>query len=229
MKKTTGIIAAISCASIILTGCGKVDASFSKDYVDSVLDASYKADFDQYISSSDSSEEEAQEMYDGTVSYYAESIAYYCDVDLEIVDQEIYDQYITFTEDLLKKAKYTISTAESGDDSCYVTISIKPIDIFTQMDTSIQTCIDEYNAVVDSTSEETLMNMSDEEYESFELQLENDYASSVLGELKACSENLTYKDNIDFTMQIIIDDEGRYSPNNEEDWNTIDDYVMGIY
>lgn len=229
MKKITRLFTVIAGMCVMLTGCGKADSSFSSDYVTSVLDASYKADFDYYVYMSDSDETAAQEMYDGTVSYYADSIAYYCEVDLERADQEIYDEYIAFTEELLQKAKYTVSSAESGNDSCYVTVSIKPINILAQMETGIQTCIDEYNAAVEAAGEETIQNMTDEEYAEFEQQLENNYALSVLEALKTCSENLEYKDSVDFTIQIVIDDQGLYSPKNEDDWNTIDDYVMGLY
>lgn len=229
MKKITRFFAVIAGLCVMLTGCGKVDTSFSSDYVSGVLDASYKADFTYYVYASDSDADAAQELYDGTVLYYADSIAYYCEVDLDNVDQVVYDEYIAFTEELLSKSKYTVSSAESGNDSCYVTVSIKPINILAQMETGIQTCIDEFNAQVEAAGEEAVQAMTDEEYAEFEHELENSYAMSILDSLKTCSENLEYKDSVDFTIQIIIDDQGLYAPKNEDDWNTIDDYVMGLY
>lgn len=59
--------------------------------------------------------------------------------------------------------------------------------------------------------------------------MEDDYAENILNVLKEKSNNLEYKDTITFTMEIKIDKDGLYSPANEDDWNTIDDYVMGIY
>ncbi len=233
MRKFFSAIAAFTAVCTLLTGCGGVDSSFSSDYVTGVLDASYKGDFDYYLYSTGSDETAAQEMYDSTIKYYADSIAFYCEVDLDNVEAGVVDEYTEFSRELLSKAKYTVSSAENGKDSCYVTVSIKPIDILAQMETGIQTCIDEYNAnVEDLVSEmgnEAIENMSDEEYAQFEAELENSYALSILDALRTCSDSLKYKDNVDFTIEIIIDENDTYAPANENDWNTIDDYIMGLY
>ena len=217
----TGIIAVVSATAVLLTGCGGVDSSFSADYVAAIMDASYKGDFEHYLSMTDSSEESAEEIYDSTVSYFAESIAYYCEVYTDDISEEIYAEYITFAEELLSKAKYTVSSSESGKDSCYVTVSVKPQNLLEQIEDDIEECVDDYNTALEAIGFET---MTDEEYQ----ELEDSYAESVLEALKENAANLEYKDNVDYTIEIIIDDEGYYAPANEDAWNTIDDYVMGL-
>ncbi|MBQ8725257.1 MAG: hypothetical protein IJY74_06280 [Oscillospiraceae bacterium] len=217
----TGIIAVVSATAVLLTGCGGVDSSFSADYVAAIMDASYKGDFEHYLSMTDSSEESAEEIYDSTVSYFAESIAYYCEVYTDDISEEIYAEYITFAEELLSKAKYTVSSSESGKDSCYVTVSVKPLNLLEQIEDDIEECVDDYNTALEAIGFET---MTDEEYQ----ELEDSYAESVLEALKENAANLEYKDNVDYTIEIIIDDEGYYAPANEDAWNTIDDYVMGL-
>lgn len=226
MKKMTSAVLALTVAAtgILSTGCGGVDSNFSSDYVAGIMDASYKGEFNNYIKMTDSTEEEAQEIYDGTVDYYASAIAYYCEVYTEDISEELYAEYTALAEDLLSKAKYTIASAESGKESCYVKISIKPINLLDQIEDDITACVDEYNATLEEMGEEALDSMTDEEY----LALEEEYATNVLEALKENAANLEYGENVDFTMEIIIDEEGCYGPANEDDWNTIDDYIMGL-
>lgn len=226
MKKLLVSVLSVSIAAgAILTGCSGVDKNFSSDYVAGIMDASYKGQFKTYMAITESTEEESKELYDSTVEYYAQSIAMYCEVYTDDISEDIYSEYVDFTEDLLSKAKYTVSSAENGKESCYVKISIKPINILEQVSDDIEVCVEEYNAAFENMSEDDFAALSDEEIRQYE----DEYAKNVLDVLKKGSENLEYKDSIDFTMEILIDKDGLYAPANEDDWNTIDDYVMGLY
>ena len=78
MKKITGALLALSiCSCTFITGCKKVDTGFSMDYVAGIMDASYKGEFQNYMSVTKSSEEEAESLYDDTVKDYGEFIHYY--------------------------------------------------------------------------------------------------------------------------------------------------------
>ncbi len=226
MKKIiSSILAVTAITGTLLTGCGGVDKDFSSDYVAGIMDASYKGEYKGYMKMTETSEEEAKKLYDSTVDYYTDAITYYCEVYTDDLSEELQDEYTTFTKDLLSKAKYTISSAENGKESCYVKISIKPINILEQAESDIQSCVDDYNKILEDIGEEELNNYTEEQY----IELESDYAKNILEALKKCAENLEYKDSIDFTMEIKIDENDLYAPANEDDWNTIDDYVMGIY
>ncbi len=223
-KFVSPILAATMLAGIALSGCNTMDKYFSEDYVLGALDASYKGDFDKYLDTTDGKEEDAQELYDNTVDYYTEVIAQYCDVYTEDISDEVHDKYTEFTKELLLKADYTIASSENGKETCYVKIVIKPINILEQSEDDIAAYIEEFNTSIEEIGEE-INNYTDEQFQD----LEDDYAENVLNILKEKSNNLEYKDTITFTMEIKIDKDGLYSPANEDDWNTIDDYVMGIY
>lgn len=225
MKKITGALLAITiCSCTFITGCNKVDTEFSMNYVAGIMDASYKGEFNNYMIITKSSEEEAKTLYDTTVEYYTASIAYYCEIYTEDLSEELQNEFTEFTEDLLMKSKYTVASAESGNDSCYVRVSIKPINLLEQVEDDIKICINDFNSTLSEIGEENLQSLPEEEFKK----LENDYASKVLDVLKEGSENLEYKDNIDFTIEIKSEDDV-YCPVNEDDWNTIDDYVMGLF
>lgn len=224
-KIISSVLAVTVIAGTLMTGCGNVDKNFASDYVAATMDASYKGEFNNYMKITVSNEEDVQEIYDNTVEYYTESIAYYCEVYTDEISEDLHTEYTEFTKELLSKAKYTVASAENGKESCYVKISIKPINLLEQAESDIQACVDDYNSTLEGIGQEELENYTDEQYQ----EIEDNYAKCILDALKKNADNLEYKDNIDFTMEIHIDEDGLYAPANEDDWNTIDDYIMGIY
>ena len=66
MKTKKRILSVILAAMMMLalTACGGMTTDDAKTYVQSVLDASYKADFSEYTEQTDSTEEEAQQLFD---------------------------------------------------------------------------------------------------------------------------------------------------------------------
>lgn len=198
-----------------------IDSNFAESYVSSIMDASYKGEFEHYISMTDSSEESGEEIYNSTVTYFANSLAYYCEVYTEDISEELYAEYITFAEELLAKAKYTVSSSEIDEDSCYITVSINPMNLLEQIESDINECVDSYNTALETIEFETI---TDKKYR----ELEDNYAKNVLDILKENSKTLEYNESVDYIIEIIIDDEGYYAPINEDSWNVIDDYVMGL-
>ena len=58
----TRISAVIFAAAAALTGCSGVDSNFSADYVAAIMDASYKGEFEHYLSMTDASDDSAEEI-----------------------------------------------------------------------------------------------------------------------------------------------------------------------
>ena len=73
-----GILALLAAVSMaVLTGCGGgMTADDAKEYAQAVLDASYKGEFDSYMELTDSTEEEAREMYEGNVDTTMEVVGF---------------------------------------------------------------------------------------------------------------------------------------------------------
>ena len=61
-KKIAGVVLA-AVTALCFTACGGFSAEDASAYVKSALDAEYKAEFDEYIKQTDSTQEEAEAMY----------------------------------------------------------------------------------------------------------------------------------------------------------------------
>ena len=62
--KSLVLILVLALSAWTLTGCGGMSEDEAKEYAQAVLDASYKGEFDSYMELTDSTEEEAREMYE---------------------------------------------------------------------------------------------------------------------------------------------------------------------
>lgn len=229
MRKLTITATAVAMAAVTVcsTGCNTMSKNFASDYVSAVLDVTYHGNTEKYLSFVDSTEEEAQEIFDTMASYYAETLAYYCDVNTEFISEETNAAYTDFAKEILDKAKYSITNSETGEKLCYVTISIEPINLLEQMEAPLDTCIDAYTAQFDEMTEEEYNALTDEEWSSYE----ESYAEMVLTELKTCGENLEYAEPTEFVMQIQMEANGKeylYSPVNDSDWDTIDELILNL-
>ena len=108
-KKIAGILALTLAFATLLGGCGsKMTADDAKSYAQACLDASYKGEFDEYLSQTDSTKEEAQEMYDNGIDLTMEA----SDIENSGVSQELQDKYRQMFIDLYKNADYTLDNAK---------------------------------------------------------------------------------------------------------------------
>ena len=61
------LVLVLALSAWTLSGCGGMSEDEAKEYAQAVLDASYKGEFDSYMELTDSTEEEAREMYEGNM------------------------------------------------------------------------------------------------------------------------------------------------------------------
>lgn len=138
----------------MLTGCGGMKPEDAKAYVKAVMDASYKGEFKAYMEQTESTEEEAQKMYEGNVDETMKT-AGFSDLGLS---EELNAKYRQLFLDLAKQAKYTVGEAkESGDDGFEVEVKVEPFNAFENLDAEYTALLEDYMKSVDlSMSEEEL-------------------------------------------------------------------------
>lgn len=112
---------------LALTACRGMTADDAVDYVQAVLDASYKEDFDEYTKQTDSTRQEAQQLFDDNLDNIMD-IGGFTDAGLS---QELYDSYRQLFKDMLAEAKYTVADAEEEKDNGFtVEVSAEPFTAF---------------------------------------------------------------------------------------------------
>lgn len=161
MKKKSVLLCMLLAAVLMaVTGCKGMTPDDAKVYVQSVLDASYKADFDEYTKQTDSTEEEAQKLYEDNLDNIME-LGGFTDAG---VSEELVASYRSLFQDMLSKAVYEVGEAsEDGDDGFVVNVSAEPFTAFEGLQdevlAAVQSEIDGITDVSQLPSEEQINEM----------------------------------------------------------------------
>ena len=110
MKKR-GLLAVLLIAVMtLLCGCGGMSAEDAQSYAKSIMDASYKGEFDKYIEWTKSSEEEAKELYEGNIDATMQEAGF---AGLGLSD-ELTESYRELFLNMIKQAKYEVGEAKDA-------------------------------------------------------------------------------------------------------------------
>lgn len=205
--------------AFLLTGCFNDEKSTEyKDYIKAAMDASYLGENDEYLNVAKTTKADAEELYDNTVEYLAYSIMKYNSVNYDSISEDIINKYKDLAKEALKKSKYTINDGRKVDGVYQVKLEITPIDIWQSTYDEVEEYIDEFLNKYSNYEA-----MSGDEL----LAAEEEYANDVLEILNPYIEDMNYKDTVSKIVEIQFDDDGLYGIS-QDDWDDIDDYVMGI-
>lgn len=140
MKKRILSVLLTVAMMLALTACGGMTTDDAKTYVQSVLDASYKADFSEYTEQTDSTEEEAQQLYDENLDNIM-SMGGFSDAGLS---EELTENYRQLFQDMLAQAKYEVGDATEGEDDGFVVeVSAEPFTAFEGLQDEVMTAVQE--------------------------------------------------------------------------------------
>lgn len=105
-----------------LAGCGGMSADEAKEYAQAVLDASYKGEFDSYMELTDSTEEEAREMYEGNMDATMAAVGFE-----ELgASQEMQADYRQLFLDMAKLAKYSLGDVTEMENGFEIQVTVEP-------------------------------------------------------------------------------------------------------
>ena len=120
-KKAVGLL--VAAAVMLLTAC-KMSPEEVGTYAQSILDASYKADFDEYTEQTDSTKEEAENLYENNIDQMMTIAGY----DSAGLSDELLDNYRQLFKDMLALAEYEVGeVTEEEDGSFTVAVTAKPL------------------------------------------------------------------------------------------------------
>ena len=138
MKKR-GLLAVLLIAVMtLLCGCGGMSAEDAQSYAKSIMDASYKGEFDKYIEWTKSSEEEAKELYEGNIDATMQEAGF---AGLGLSD-ELTESYRELFLNMIKQAKYEVGEAKDAGDKAYtIDISVEPFTAFEGLQDEVQAAV----------------------------------------------------------------------------------------
>lgn len=208
MKKR-GLLAALLIAIMtVLSGCGGMSAEDAQSYAQSVLDASYKGEFDKYIEWTESTEEEAQDLYEGNIDITMEE-AGFGDLGLS---EELTESYRQLFLDMIGLAKYDVGEAKEAEDDAYtIDVTIEPFIAFEGIQEEVTTAFtEELYSMEEIPSEEEINQMVFQKM--YDLMAER-IAAPVYG------------DPVTVTITVLPDADGVYYIS-EEDMTALDDALF---
>lgn len=126
LKRNVSLAMAAMMALMLFTGCG-MKPDDAKAYVQATLDAGYKADFGEYAKITDSTEEEAQKLFDNNIDTVTNSLGFTA---LGVSD-ETTEKYRGLLKEIFAKVKYTVGEAKETDGSFEVEVQAEPMEIFS--------------------------------------------------------------------------------------------------
>lgn len=123
MRRGILALALLLSLAAMLAGCGGgMTAEDAKEYVQAVLDASYKGEFDSYMELTDSTEEEAVSMYEGNVDTTMATVGF----DEMGISEDMQEDYRQLFLDLAKQAKYSLGEATEIENGYEIEVTIEP-------------------------------------------------------------------------------------------------------
>ncbi len=207
-KRSVALLTAAVLVLGMLAGCG-FGAEDAKAYVQAVLDASYKAEFEEYAELTDSTKEEAQQLYDENI----ETIVGMLELEELGVTEEMMEQYQGLFQEVLAKAKYTVGEARKTDDGFEVDVQAEPMRFKFS---------DEMQEEILARCEEEFLNSGEEISEEKIIQLVMDMTYELLGEMLA---EIPYGEPQTVTVPVTQNDDGLWEVP-ESDLQAIDEALF---
>ena len=216
MKKR--LIAGISAAvmALSLNGCGSAAKTYT-DYVQAVMDCTYKNEQEKYIDLTDADATEAQAVYDDEIDYIADLICYNFAVDTDVINDGMMTGYKALARSLAAKAKYSVEPAVLSGKVYHITVICEPMDYW-------DIALPEIEALYDSEFSERFANA---EGDAALDALEIEWGTRVLEVAEGFVDQISYKSPVNTIVEISTDDDGRYGIS-DKNWIDIDDLLLDL-
>lgn len=134
MKRKGRIFGVLVVAVVLLLAACRMSPEEVGTYAQSILDASYKADFDEYTKQTESTEEEAEQLYESNIDQMLTIAGF----DSAGLSDELLENYRQLFKDMLTLAEYEVGdVTEEEDGSFTVSVTAKPLTAFEGLEAEV--------------------------------------------------------------------------------------------
>lgn len=132
IRKSSLLVLVFAMALGMLAGCG-MKPEDAKAYVQATLDAGYKEDFGEYAKITESTEEEAQKLFNDNIDTVTDSLG----LSQIGASEEMTEKYRELLKETFAKAKYTVGDVKETDDGFEVKVSAEPMQMFVGLEEAL--------------------------------------------------------------------------------------------
>lgn len=185
-----------------LGGCIKTfDCS---GYIQSMLDATYKGEFDAYAEATQSSVSDIEEDYNQFIDHETDILLHFCGInENDVIPEDLTAQMTAIMKNICQQVRYTVNEADRDGN---VHIEIEPLDLYNSVYSDFLSFNEEFR--------ERNNNYEFEDYTDEEFTRE--YLEPLIAILKEHENSLTFRDPVFVDVVVAPDDDGRYTISDEE-------------
>lgn len=197
---------------ILLTGCGFASSGYS-DYITSILDCTYHAEYTDYQELTHARTADAEKIYQQEKDALTEKILKNYSIRADKISEDTLADYTALAEKILKKTKYQVRDVLPTENHHYiVTLVICPIDFFEKSVPLVETYY--YSEFLRKYRKAPSQTAAD--------YLEQEYAEKVLEILNQCADSIDYLESETYSFTV-------YNSNiAPETWTEIDNLLLNL-
>lgn len=200
-----------------LAGCGHAAQTYT-DYVETVMDCTYRGETDGYCRITKASAEDAAAVHQEALTYLSEQLCYQATVERDLLDEETRQGYDALAASLMEKVKYTASDAVKAGDLYQVTVTAEPLDVW-------DICLGDLEASYKDKYAKAFYEETPGTDDCNEL--EAAWGAEALKIYQAHADAVTNKEPQAMTTVLYAGADGHYTIS-QETWRQVDDLVFGI-
>ncbi len=212
-KQRTALLLVLITMLFTLCSCaGNKEAEYEA-YVRSIISANYLGDFSKYTELTGINTEDAKAAYDRNISRLTANICRFYELDIS-ENAELLEKVNELSKLIYSKIKYEVSPLRKEGDSCYVDLSISPINLFVTTEDKMKAYVKDYDARIKAGE---FNDVAKEEYVKI-------FSSGLIDVLTEAAQSMPYLEPVTVNVRILTSGDS-YSIRSE-DLVTIDSLLI---
>lgn len=217
----------VSACSFSLGGLTEKDIS---TYVQGVLDKLYLGQVNpEYLALLDGvTEERCLQDYEEGIEAEYEYFAYWFEIETDMVSETFHADAVAFLKDLYQHSNYQVKSATKNSDGNFmVEVVVQPVDVLAQVHNQMEAFSTRWSEEAQAAyAQAGGDDMSDEAYEEFYIQWEENWAQGVLDMCWEALSDVGYQAEQSLVVQVRQDEESGIYQLQQSDFDNLDILIL---